>query len=257
MDSRSPPLGETWFGSSWFDIAHSSRWQFRGLARGGRWLLPGVAVDRMEFERPIDPLPQIVVADRDSPAKSFPMPPLRPPLSQTASEATTHVATAGHQLDFSWPINRFKAPDDRQQFSPRIGRGRFDIAGDNRFLRSDMQQQETPKPVSRRMGMRFGKKKVLGLGGLHRSIPGTQVRGGSIGMREVGANTFLGPLPGRPWPSSWATAACFTKGAAATRRLSFSSMLNAIVKEPLVSPVSRPFSPKFAYFPLSYHTIVT
>ena len=79
---------------------------------------PGTAFDLVELQRPVDALPQVVVANRHELAEPFPAPAALAPLVQLAPDAAAHVAAAGEQRDARRLVECFQAANDGQQLEP-------------------------------------------------------------------------------------------------------------------------------------------
>ena len=104
----------------------------------------------MELQCPIDPLPQIVVANRHELAEPLP-PPLRSRhWLKLAANAAVHVAAAREQCDARRFVERFQAADDGQQLEPARARARFDVGGGEKRCRRRSTAARTASRGSRR-----------------------------------------------------------------------------------------------------------
>src|ERR1700759_301345 len=86
------------------------------FSRRLRVRLPDAAFDGVEFERPVDSTPEVVIANRGDAAESFPLPMVFAPLGELPADSAADVAAAGEQRDAGRSIERFEAADDCEQF---------------------------------------------------------------------------------------------------------------------------------------------
>jgi hypothetical protein len=107
------------------------------LARRHRVGLPDAAFYGMEFKRPVDSPPKIVVADRGDAAESLPLPVVFTPLSELAADPMAHITAAGEQRNARGPVQSFETANDGKQFQTASASVRFAVRSGEAFAIAD------------------------------------------------------------------------------------------------------------------------
>ena len=102
----------------------------------------------------VDSLPEVPIANRNHLAEPFPLPIVFAPLTELASDTSTHISAAGDQCDARRPINRLEAADHRQKFQAAWSRVELRIIRRELLAATSELQQKFPTRAGRSMASR-------------------------------------------------------------------------------------------------------
>lgn len=106
--------------------------------------IPREAFHRVDPQGSVDTLPKVKITDRHELAEAFPAPIVIAPLRKIAPDASPHEAIGREQRHVRRTVERFEAPDHRQQIEPhRVGVG-LDVGRGDSLACAGGLQNETP-----------------------------------------------------------------------------------------------------------------
>jgi len=151
----------------------------------------GTALHLVKFQRPIDTLPQVVVADRHELAESFPMPSPFAPMGELASQATAHVPATRQKRHARRLVERFEAADHGQQLEPAGAGVRLGVSGRQLLVAGERLQHELPSRPAVATTDRFRVEQKMRAGGVH----GGALRSAASERFRIRANSRECPVP--------------------------------------------------------------
>ena len=112
---------------------------------------PLAALDVMESQRPLHPLPEVEILHRHQLAEEFPAPAVGLPLGQAVLHSVADVSAAPHQGDLGGLIQRFQGPNDGQQFEAfalqtGLSVGRLELLGAIGRTQDELPMADAPAP---------------------------------------------------------------------------------------------------------------